>query len=283
MKTLRISIIVPVYNEADHIAACLRSIDQQMVRPFEVIVVDNNSTDNTARIAAQFPFVKLLRESKQGVVHARNTGFNAAQGDIIGRIDADTVISSDWVTTVQRLFEDDTLDAVTGKIEYNDLAWAPLVNRIDLHFRHYFARTLGREVALQGSNMALRRSAWSGTRAHTCAHAGWHEDFDLAVHLNWQEYTVRFDESLQATIGFRQTESDWVDFARYALAGPHTYADHGLKSQWRMYPVAFFAIAFYVPLWVLHHGYNAKSEVFSWRKLLWSTGVRRVNPTTIVD
>lgn len=281
MKKLRISIVVPVYNEADHIAACLRSIDRQTVRPYEVIVVDNNSTDNTAALATQFPFVTVLHEPKQGVVHARNTGFNAARGDIIGRIDADTVISEDWIARLQELFVDETLAAVTGKIAYNDLAWAPLVNRIDLHFRRYFARTLGREVALQGSNMALRRTAWELTRAHTCAQSGWHEDFDLAVHLNWQDQTVRFDESLRATIGFRQTENNWPEFARYALAGPHTYADHGLTSQWRMYPVAFFAIAFYIPLWVLHHGYNARDEVFSWRRLLSSGNMRRVNPTLL--
>ncbi len=283
MKTLRISIIVPVYNEADHIAACLRSIDQQTVQPFEVIVVDNNSTDNTARIAAQFPFVKLLHESKQGVVHARNAGFNAARGDVIGRIDADTVIPSDWVATLQGLFEDDTLDAVTGRIEYNDVLHAPLVNRIDLSFRRYFARVLGREVALQGSNMALRRSAWMATRPHTCATRGLHEDFDLAVHLNWQDFNVRFNERLRATIGFRQTENGWFDFARYALLSPQTYARHGLKSQRHMYPAAFLVVViFYIPLWFLHHSYDRQTARFSWRALF-GASMRRVNPAMFVD
>jgi glycosyltransferase involved in cell wall biosynthesis len=284
MKKLRISIIVPVYNEADHIASCLRAIAAQTVRPYEVIVIDNNSTDTTALIAAQFPFVTVLHEPRQGVVHARNTGFNAAQGEIIGRIDGDTVIDTHWVETLERVFQDETLAAVTGKITYNDVAWAPLVNRIDLFFRRYFAWVLGREVALQGTNMGIRRTAWLDVRGSTCAKRGLHEDFDLAVHLNWRGHTKRFDEQLKATIGFRQTESGWFEFAQYAMQSPRTYARHGLKSQRHMYPVVFLTVVvFYVPLWMLHHGYDGKMQAFSWRTLLNATAVRRVNPATFVD
>src|SRR5688500_17107775 len=95
-KKLRASVVIPVYNEADSLDLCLSAIAAQTTQPFEVIVVDNNSTDTTAEIAASYPFVRLVYESRQGVVHARNTGFNLAQGDIIARIDADTVIESGW-------------------------------------------------------------------------------------------------------------------------------------------------------------------------------------------
>lgn len=272
-----------MYNEADYVAACLRAIARQTVRPYEVIVVDNNSNDGTAAIAASFSFVKLLKEPRQGVVHARNTGFNAARGDVIGRIDADTVIPEDWVATVQNIFAQPDVDAVSGKMAYHDIAQAQLINRIDLYFRRRFARLLGREVALQGANMAMRRQAWLAARQDVCNSGGMHEDFDLAIHLNWAEKTVRFDESLQASIGFRQTEGTWRDFARYALIDPRTYAKHGLKSQRHMYPVVLLAIALYVPLWMLHHGYDAERDRFSWRTLLASNAIRRVNPATFVD
>jgi glycosyltransferase involved in cell wall biosynthesis len=85
-----ISIVIPVYNEAERIAACLESIAAQTVTPLEVIVVDNNSTDATVSIARSFPFVRVITAKCQGVIHARNRGFNAARGEIIGRIDADT-------------------------------------------------------------------------------------------------------------------------------------------------------------------------------------------------
>src|SRR4051812_42172740 len=101
---MNVSIVIPVYNEADQLAACLQAIARQTVRPLEVIVVDNNSTDGTAAIAKRFPFVRLLTEKKQGVVHARNTGFKATRGGIIGRIDADTILPPTWVAQVQTIF-----------------------------------------------------------------------------------------------------------------------------------------------------------------------------------
>src|SRR4051812_24373156 len=110
MKT---SIVIPVYNEAERLAACLRSIANQAVTPDEVIVVNNNSNDGTAAIARSFDFVRLLSEPRQGVVHARNRGFNAAHGDIIGRIDADTLLPRNWVSQVQSIFNDPTVDAVS--------------------------------------------------------------------------------------------------------------------------------------------------------------------------
>ncbi len=246
-------------------------------------MVDNNSTDGTAAIAASFPFVTLLHEPRQGVVHARNTGFDAACGTVIGRIDADTVVPADWVATVQKIFAGPDVDAVSGRIAYHDIAQAELLNRVDLYFRRRFARLLGREVALQGANMAMRREAWLASRSEMCCSGGLHEDFDLAIHLNRAGHTVKFDESLQASIGFRQTEGSWREFARYVLANPHTYARHGLKSRRHMYPVAALAIAFYVPLWILHHGYDAGRDKFSWRTLAVSNAIRRVNPVTFVD
>src|SRR5689334_13492261 len=100
MSQLRVSFVIPVYNEAEQIADCLQAIAQQTVAPFEVLVIDNNSNDGTAAVAANFPFVKVLRERRQGVVYARDRGCNAAKGDIIARIDADTIISEDWVETL---------------------------------------------------------------------------------------------------------------------------------------------------------------------------------------
>lgn len=280
---LRISIIIPVYNEADHLGACLDAIAGQTVRPYEVIVVDNNSSDDSVVIAKRYSFVRVVQERRQGVVYARNTGFNQARGDIIGRIDADTIMESDWVQKVRLAFRNDLADAISGRIEYYDLAQADVVNAIDLYFRRYFARRLGREVALQGANMAMSRSAWEAVRNHVCKASGLHEDFDLAVHLTRQDKRVMFWEPLTVGIGFRQTDSSWKEFARYALISPRTYARHGLTSQRCMYPVVMLAVTCYVPLRILHRGYDGRTGRFSFRHWLRNVAPARVNPATFVD
>jgi glycosyltransferase involved in cell wall biosynthesis len=282
-KCLGVSIVIPVYNEAADLPACLDAVARQTVKPLEVIVVDNNSSDTTVATVQRYPYVTLLREPRQGVVHARNQGFQAAHGAIIGRIDADTVISDDWVETLQRIFADSEIDAVTGSARYKDMAWAPLLNQIDLTLRRYLAWVLGREVALQGANMAIRRSVWRAIQPNLCHAAGMHEDFDIGIHANNQGYNVVFDQSLVVSLSYRQAESCFVDFSAYLRLNPRTYAIHGLKSSRHMYPVIYLAMVFYIPIKILHHGYDTETQRFSWSRLMQTNNHVRVNPGTFVE
>ena len=126
-KKLRVSLVIPAYNEERHLRQCLDAIAAQSVQPFEVILVDNNSSDKTVAVAREYPFVRLLSAPRQGVVFARNVGFNAARGDVIGRIDADTVIDTNWVATIQAIFIERDIDAVSGAVRGNDIAFVSTV------------------------------------------------------------------------------------------------------------------------------------------------------------
>jgi glycosyltransferase involved in cell wall biosynthesis len=282
---MKVSIVIPVYNEAERLGACLEAIARQTVRPHEVIVVDNNSSDATVALASAYPNVVVLRESRQGVVYARDHGFDAASGDIIGRLDADSQIDTDWVATLIELFEQSPdLDAVTGKVRYYGLAYSWLLDTIDLRIRRRMARLLGREVAMQGANMAVRLSAWQAVRRQLCRGGGMHEDYDLAIHLSKTGHTVVFDERLTAAIDCRRVEAGWLDFCAYAWLSPRTYAKHRLRSRYHMYPVVALVIAAYFPLKLLHRGYDISQQRFSWRQLLVEqTVTARVNPATFVD
>ena len=281
-KDLKVSIVIPVYNEEDTLRACLEAIARQTVRPHEVIVVDNNSTDATAAIARLYPFVRLLSEPRQGVVHARNTGFDAATGDVIGRIDADTVLARKWVHSVQEVFTDGAIDAASGKMLYREISFTTLANAIDLKLRRYLARQLDREVAMQGANMAIRTSMWQRIRPHLCNRSGMHEDFDLGIHTIRAGGRLKFDESMVATICWRQAASDLKDFTHYVMLSPRTYALHGMTSQKYMYPVVYLAIACYLPMRFAHASYDPLQQKFSWRMLL-TPAKQRVNPATFVD
>ena len=282
-KHLRVSIVIPVYNEAEHIRACLEAIAEQTVRTWEVLIVDNNSSDSSALIAGSFDFVKVLQESRQGVVHARNRGFDAARGEIIARIDADTIVGHDWVATIQTLFADSSLDAVSGAVDYHDLPRPDINAKLDLFFRKRIARGMGDEVFLYGANMAIRRSAWEATRDLTCQSAGLHEDFDLAIHAHERGLQVRFDRCLKASVSLRRFDSGLSELWPYLWQSPQTYAEHGRKSQRHMYPVIFLVTAFYVPLKLLHRGYNAETKQFSWSQAISPARQIRVNPAVFVD
>jgi len=281
-KRLTIGIVIPVYNEESHLADCLRSVMAQELPFTEVIVVDNNSTDNSVAIARSFSGVKVIPEVKQGVVHARSTGFDATTGEIIARIDADTRLPADWSKTLVSLFTKTDIDAVSGRIEYYDMAAPRLVNGVDLFFRRYFAAVLGRQVGLQASNMAMRRETWLEVRSQTCQLRNLHEDFDLAIHASQAGRRVVFDERLVARVGYRQAESSFVSFCRYAFVCPFTYREHRLKGHWYMYPVVGLAIASFGILKLLHKGCDDTGR-FSWRHLLMSQSQRRVNPATFVE
>lgn len=96
-----VSIICPIYNQELYITECLDSILTQSFVDFELIIVDNNSTDASVDICKEYAKkdkrIILLHESKQGVSNARNTGIRAAKGKYIAFIDPDDTIEKDYL------------------------------------------------------------------------------------------------------------------------------------------------------------------------------------------
>ena len=227
-KALTLSIVIPVYNEQHHIKQCLEAIKQQTVKPFEVIVVDNNCTDETIAIAKKFSFVKVVKAKQQGIVFARNAGFNASRGDIIGRIDADTHIANDWVASVEAyMATNDNISAVSGPTHIRE--WQGRMLWYWLHRITYYWATwvfLGHRT-LFGSNMAVRRKSWQSVSSQTCLKTSIHEDMDLSIHLKKSGFKIGFTDRLQATISPRRILRMW----HYPLMWVRTKTDHFLLSR----------------------------------------------------
>ncbi len=277
-----VSLVIPAYNEESHLAACLEAVARQTVRPLEVIVVDNNSTDGTAAVARQYPFVTLLHEPRQGVAYARDAGFNAARGDIIGRTDGDGLLAPNWVEELQKAFLDPTVDASSGVIEYCDVGLKKVFNFIDERFRRYLAaRTSAiNELFLYGVNMGIRRSAWEAVRGNVCHIRRLHEDLDLAAHMAHARKRVTFTPNMRVTIAPRQAAANIYDFYQYVWSGPQVYVEHGLRGQRYMYPMAVFTSVLYVPIHLLYKGYNPARQRFS-LPYVWRSEVQtRVSPVS---
>jgi glycosyltransferase involved in cell wall biosynthesis len=281
---MNVSIVIPVYNEAEHLAACLQAIAKQTVAPYEVIVVDNNSTDKSANVAKSFDFVRLLHEPKQGVVHARTAGFDAVTGEVIARIDADSILPDDWIASVMHVFDDEELVATSGIARYYNVAAAQIFNAIDIFFRRRLHRQLDNRMYLWGANMAMRRAAWDEVKSLLCARKGQHEDYDLAIHLQELGHKVTFNEIMSAHVSSRRIDISYGKFMRYVWVSPDTYAQHGIRSRRHMYPIVFVCALGYLPARILHRGYNPTQKKFSWNHLLTMKPVSppRVDPTTNV-
>jgi glycosyltransferase involved in cell wall biosynthesis len=225
MKSLTVSLIIPVYNEEDYLKSCLESIASQSVMPNEVIVVDNNSTDRSVEIAKSYSFVKVINEKKQGIVYARNRGFDAAVSDIIGRIDADTRLGKDWVHTVltNALIMDDS-DAMTGPCRFYDTTYPRFL--YGFHRVIYFwssAFTFGHSI-LYGSNMFIFRSNWLKIRTETCRNNAIHEDMDLSNHIVYGGGHVLFNKALPASASSRRFKK----WRYYPTKWVRTWMIHGL-------------------------------------------------------
>jgi len=96
-KTPSVSVIVCSYNGAKTLAACLDSLGRLNYPNYEVILVDDGSTDDTAYVAAQFPSVRYIHQSNHGLSHARNTGAAAATGEVLAYTDSDCMADVDWL------------------------------------------------------------------------------------------------------------------------------------------------------------------------------------------
>ena len=92
----KVSVIIPTYNNADLIGKAVVSVLTQTYRDFEIIVVDNASTDRTGEIAQSYSGVRVVREDRKGLPSARQAGLDASVGDIVAYIDADTRMPEGW-------------------------------------------------------------------------------------------------------------------------------------------------------------------------------------------
>lgn len=95
--TPQVSVVVASYNGGRTLPACLESLQALNYPDYEVILVDDGSTDDTRNIAARFPFVRYIHHANQGLSVARNTGIEAARGEIVAFTDSDCRADPDWL------------------------------------------------------------------------------------------------------------------------------------------------------------------------------------------
>lgn len=100
---MKFSIIIPVYNKADTIAKSIDSVIAQDYKDFEIVVVNDGSTDNIRDVLSYYPNIKVINQPNGGVSVARNTGISHSVGDYICFLDADDLYMPEHLSTLDFL------------------------------------------------------------------------------------------------------------------------------------------------------------------------------------
>ena len=115
MNPICVSVIIPAYNASATIGRALEALSlQKCFQPFEVIVVDDGSNDDTAGIVRAFPSVRYLRQDNAGPASARNLGAGSAQGEFLAFTDSDCVPHEDWISQLMAGFSRPQVGVVAG-------------------------------------------------------------------------------------------------------------------------------------------------------------------------
>jgi glycosyltransferase involved in cell wall biosynthesis len=201
---MKVSVVIPVFNEEALIARCLTALLNQTAKPFEIIVVDNNSTDLTATIAKSYG-ARVIQEKQQGMIYARNAGFNAAAGEIIARIDADTTVPKDWIKKINRHFiQDPNLIALSGPTFFEDAKFNHLLIVEPILIASW--KLIFEHDLLYGPNYVVSKKAWEKIKNTVCLNDKLvHEDFDMAIHLGRLKMgKILFDKKFTAEVSERR-------------------------------------------------------------------------------
>lgn len=118
METALVSVIIPTFNRERYLKEAIASVLNQTLLPFEVIVLDDGSTDDTAAIVKQFPSVRYYCQTNRGAAAARNQGVELAQGNFLTFLDSDDLWAKDKLAWQLATFEaNPDLDAVFGHVQ----------------------------------------------------------------------------------------------------------------------------------------------------------------------
>lgn len=196
----KISVVVPAFNEEITITSCIRSLLDLDYPCYEIILVDDGSTDKTYEHAKKFESskVRVIHQENQGKANALNNGIHLSEGEIVVAVDADTKLHRDALKKIaERFASNSQLGAVAGNVKVNP---APgLLNRLQaaeyttgINLKRKAQSTLGCVLVVPGPIAAIKKEA--------VEHAGlfsedtFAEDFDITMKILKKGYPVEYED-----------------------------------------------------------------------------------------
>ena len=194
-----VSVIVPVYNGGKNLRVCLASLAALTPAAREIIVIDDGSTDDSARVASEFGADVLPTSGRRGPAHARNLGAQAAEGDVLLFLDADVAVRPDIIDRVAEAFQDDPeLAALFGSYDDAPAATGFLSQYKNL-LHHYVHQTAQEEAFTFWTGCgAIRREVFVSVGGFDENYGEPAiEDIELGYRLKRAGHRVLLDKGLQ--------------------------------------------------------------------------------------
>ena len=213
------SIIIPAFNEERVLPDCILAAKAQAGNfNKEIIVVDNNSIDNTSAVAKSLG-VKVIFEAKKGVSQARKIGTEEAKGKFIVQIDADSRLPKNYLKEVDRRFKKDKkLVCLGGQMYFYDGVWWQIFFRPFVHYFFWiftFIISLGK-IGPMGNNMVFKKEVYNKTNGFD-PDLKLGEDVDLSKKLS-RFGKIRLDMSLKSYVSarrFKWNKDLWIYFLNF--------------------------------------------------------------------
>jgi glycosyltransferase involved in cell wall biosynthesis len=273
---MRISVIIPAYNASTTIAAQLDALHQQRdAEPFEIIVVDNASTDSTIEIVQQYqqkmPHLRIVEASaRQGASYARNTGASVAQGNILLFCDADDEVDAHWVSAMTKALS--TYDFVGGVNEFYKLNPPSVVKKYaDGHGGSGVTETFYLPEA-SSNNLGIKRSIHEAVGGFDEAIAGI-EDVDYAWCV--QESGIKLHGIQDAIVHYRFRPSVQANFRCWKTVGYSSmlmYRKHTPRGLPKWHVLKGFLATGAIPLKFLLRVRDRYSLIKWWLNCGWCLG-----------
>lgn len=214
----RVSVIIPAFNEEKYILKTLRAIISQSYKNYEIIIVDNNSTDSTESLINYFIqktptsiTINYLKEKRQGTNFARECGRRFASGDIIALLDADCLPDYYWIAKGVATLKKENVVAVSGAYFYYDSNLAvklfSLLSQLTVFkLVNYLIQVKNKGAILLGGNIFVSAYLLEGIGGFNTNLTFYGDDIDLAIKLS-KHGKIKFTSSLTIKTSSRRFKS----------------------------------------------------------------------------
>ncbi|GBE06035.1 putative glycosyltransferase EpsH [bacterium BMS3Abin10] len=157
-----VSVVVPAYNSPLRSAECIEALLEQTYpkNKYEIIVIDNGSTDNTPKVIKQYPVVFLAENTIKSPYAARNKGITHSRGEIIAMIDVNCLPVSNWIEEGVKTIESETADLVGGQVKFKFSDARTASELYDSVTNVQIERNIRERNVSKGGNLFVRRAVF---------------------------------------------------------------------------------------------------------------------------